>query len=52
MIQASQFRHLVPEDIEQCLGCANEFFLQDMNPMGDAGWVCKPCFRAELEAIE
>lgn len=36
----------------ECLGCANEFLIEDMNPVLDEHWVCKVCYRNELEGIE
>lgn len=35
----------------ECLGCRNYFQLDEMHPVLDEDWVCKVCFRNELEGI-
>lgn len=35
----------------ECLGCHNEFMVENMHPVLDEHWVCKLCYRNELEGL-
>lgn len=39
------------EDMDFCLGCGDEYRINDMHPLAEGDWICKPCFRNDLEGV-
>lgn len=39
-------------DLEICVGCNNQFQLEEMHPYDVGTWVCKPCYRNLLEKVD
>lgn len=39
------------EDVCICAGCANYFILQDLEPVCNGEWACKPCWYNIMEGI-
>lgn len=39
------------ESRAQCLGCCNEFVIDLLMPVNEVDWLCRPCYRNELEGL-